>query len=191
MVTDRTHLVLMIISILLLNFLFSLIFYDTTVCEISCLQTCFEQLFCQPQANFSVTELTAHLTSSCLSHVEPMIWMQFELNKTVYKPFFTHTFSLLPSLLPCKENPPVHPTLFFPPLLPSKFRSFPFILSRCQGHPLSYLVSASFLPQVCVTSYISAQFAFLDLVMDIYQILLPRLCFLFVDVNFDFTPLLS
>lgn len=112
------------------------------------------ELFCQTQANFSVTELTAHLTSSCLSHIEPMIWMQFQLNKTVYKPFFTHTFSFSPSLLPCKENPAVHPTLFSPSyFFPSKFRSFPFILSRCQGHPLGYLVSASFLPQVCVTSY--------------------------------------
>lgn len=42
---------------------------------------------------------------------------------------------------------------FFPSFLPSKFRSFLFILSRCQGHPLSYLASARFLPQVCVISY--------------------------------------
>lgn len=87
MVTDRTQiLVLMIISTLFLNFLFSLIFYDTAVCEISCLQTCFEQLFCQPQANFSVTELTAHPIPLPVSHIEPMILLQFELNKTVYNP---------------------------------------------------------------------------------------------------------
>lgn len=195
-VTDRTQiLVLMIISTFFLNLPFSLTFYDTAACEIACLQTCFEQLFCQPKAHFSVTELTARPLPLPVSHIlNPWSGSNLSLTKLNIKPSSPTHSHFLPLCFLVKKIP--QSTLLFPPsFLPSKFRSFLSILSRCQGHPLCYLASARFLPQVCVTSHwdfcpvcLSGQVC---LVMDTCQILLLRLCFLFAGVNSDFITLLS
>lgn len=195
-VTDRTQiLVLMIISTFFLNLPFSLTFYDTAACETACLQTCFEQLFCQPKAHFSVTELTARPLPLPVSHIlNPWSCSNLSLTKLNIKPSSPTHSHFLPLCFLVKKIP--QSTLLFPPsFLPSKFRSFLSILSRCQGHPLCYLASARFLPQVCVTSHwdfcpvcLSGQVC---LVMDTCQILLLRLCFLFAGVNSDFITLLS
>lgn len=143
---------------------------------------CFIQLWLiyQPLGNFYVTGPTAHPLPLPVSDILiPWSCCDSSLTKQNVNSF-SPTHSYPPSLSTCKENIPILPAQIFswPFSFSCPANSGHFIFRQCQGHPGRFLLRL-----MLHHTGISAQFAFLDFLMDICQILLLRLCFLFADAN--------
>lgn len=144
---------------------------------------------CQTPANFSVTGLLAHPLPPPVSEIlTPWSCCNLSLTKLNVNSFSPTRSHFLLLCLPVKKTLQSF-------LLRSFFGLFSFSCPANSGHSSSSSADArvtlssayplpGFSPRlVLYHTGISAQFDFLDILMDICQILLLSLCFLFADTN--------